>query len=100
MAAEAVCAMNSDAKVVAHVGNIMDHARFSLAFFQRFKIVLNALDNISTPNEDVQMHLYIIARIDARRYVNNMCQAVGLPLVESGTAGYLGQCTVHIPVDL
>lgn len=46
VAAEAVCAMNPDAKVVAHVGNIMDVARFPLAFFQKFKIVLNALDNI------------------------------------------------------
>ena len=29
--------------------------------------------------------------LDARRHVNKMCIASGVPLVESGTAGYLGQ---------
>ncbi|KAF8432325.1 hypothetical protein L210DRAFT_3507511 [Boletus edulis BED1] len=28
---------------------------------------------------------------DAHRHVNKMCMAAGIPLVESGTAGYLGQ---------
>ena len=28
---------------------------------------------------------------DARRHVNKMCVAAGVPLVESGTAGYYGQ---------
>ena len=28
---------------------------------------------------------------DARRHVNKMCMAANVPLVESGTAGYLGQ---------
>jgi ubiquitin-like 1-activating enzyme E1 B len=28
---------------------------------------------------------------DARRHVNKMCMAAQVPLVESGTAGYLGQ---------
>lgn len=37
--------------------------------------------------------------LDARRYVNNICQTVRVPLVESGTAGYLGQCTVILPVE-
>lgn len=36
--------------------------------------MLNALDNL-----------------DARRHVNRMCVAAQVPLVESGTAGYLGQ---------
>jgi molybdopterin/thiamine biosynthesis adenylyltransferase len=30
-------------------------------------------------------------RVDARRHVNKMCMAANVPLVESGTAGYLGQ---------
>lgn len=32
-----------------------------------------------------------IRHSDARRHVNKICMAAGLPLVESGTAGYLGQ---------
>lgn len=30
----------------------------------------------------------------ARNHVNRMCLAADVPLVESGTAGYLGQATV------
>jgi len=30
----------------------------------------------------------------ARRHVNRMCLAADVPLIESGTAGYLGQVTV------
>ena len=49
-------------------------AEYDLHFFKTFDIVLNALDNV-----------------DARRHVNRMCLAANVPLVESGTAGYLGQ---------
>ena len=34
---------------------------------------------------------YLNPITDARRHVNKMCMAVRVPLVESGTAGYLGQ---------
>jgi len=34
---------------------------------------------------------YLNLVIDARRHVNKMCMAARVPLVESGTAGYLGQ---------
>jgi len=47
IAAEAVMAMNPKSKVVPHVGNIMDTNQFPVAFFQKFDIVLNALDNLS-----------------------------------------------------
>jgi len=47
---------------------------FNVAFFERFKVVLNALDNLT-----------------ARYHVNRMCLAAGVPLIESGTAGYEGQ---------
>jgi molybdopterin/thiamine biosynthesis adenylyltransferase len=30
---------------------------------------------------------------DARRHVNRLCCAANVPLIESGTAGYLGQVT-------
>ncbi|KAJ3128085.1 E1 ubiquitin-activating protein uba2 [Nowakowskiella sp. JEL0407] len=53
---------------------------FSVSWFQSFSIVLNALDNLS-----------------ARRHVNLMCVAAKVPLIESGTQGYEGQVTVHIP---
>jgi hypothetical protein len=39
-----------------------------------FSLVLNGLDNL-----------------EARRHVNRLAMAAGVPLVESGTAGYLGQ---------
>jgi molybdopterin/thiamine biosynthesis adenylyltransferase len=37
--------------------------------------------------------------LDARRHVNRMCLAANVPLIESGTAGYLGQATVIQPVS-
>jgi ubiquitin-like 1-activating enzyme E1 B len=40
----------------------------------QFNIVLNALDNV-----------------DARRHVNRVCLATDMPLIESGTMGYVGQ---------
>ena len=43
----------------------------------KFVLVLNALDNRA-----------------ARSHVNRMCLAADVPLVESGTAGYLGQVIV------
>lgn len=48
--------------------------QFGLDFFKGFDIVLNGLDNL-----------------EARRHVNRLCLASRTPLVESGTAGYLGQ---------
>lgn len=49
---------------------------YGLDFFKRFAIVMNALDNRS-----------------ARSHVNRMCLAAKVPLIESGSAGYLGQVT-------
>ncbi|THH14856.1 hypothetical protein EW146_g5545 [Bondarzewia mesenterica] len=62
-------------------GNIKD-PQFDLHWFKQFDIVLNALDNL-----------------DARRHVNKMCMAGGIPLVESGTAGYLGQVQPLLKTD-
>ncbi|EOD09797.1 hypothetical protein EMIHUDRAFT_452826 [Emiliania huxleyi CCMP1516] len=58
----------------AHLGNIKDTEQFGPDFFKTFNIVLNALDNV-----------------DARRHVNRLCLSVGIPLIESGTEGYVGQ---------
>jgi hypothetical protein len=53
--------------------NVKDKS-FGVAYFKRFAVVLIALDNES-----------------ARRHVNRMCLAAGVPLVEAGTSGYSGQ---------
>eukprot|EP01102_Stenamoeba_stenopodia_P019965 TRINITY_DN7645_c0_g1_i3.p1 TRINITY_DN7645_c0_g1~~TRINITY_DN7645_c0_g1_i3.p1 ORF type:complete len:630 (+),score=158.34 TRINITY_DN7645_c0_g1_i3:38-1927(+) len=77
VAAEAVSRFNpSGVKLTAEVGNIKS-PEFNASFFKRFDLVINALDNI-----------------EARRHVNRMCLSVGIGLVESGTAGYLGQVQV------
>ena len=62
-------------------GNIKS-PEFTFDFFKTFDIVLNGLDNV-----------------DARRYVNRMCLAAGVPLVESGTEGYIGQARAIIKGD-
>ena len=76
IAAQAVSAYASDVTLVPHTGSIFD-PEFSPAFFRSFDMVLNALDNVA-----------------ARRHVNRLCLATGVPLIESGTAGYLGQVAV------
>ena len=45
-----------------------------MAYFRSFDVVVSALDNLET-----------------RRYVNRMCVAADVPLVESGTTGFFGQ---------
>jgi len=47
---------------------------FDLDFFKSFTLVVNALDNRA-----------------ARSYVNDMCLDADVPLIESGSQGYLGQ---------
>ncbi|EIW75894.1 hypothetical protein CONPUDRAFT_139860 [Coniophora puteana RWD-64-598 SS2] len=64
---------NPNAHIYPIHGNIKE-PQFDIEWFKGFDIVLNALDNL-----------------DARRHVNKMCMAAGVPLIESGTAGYLGQ---------
>ncbi|KAL3780881.1 hypothetical protein ACHAW5_001348 [Stephanodiscus triporus] len=65
------------AAYLPHHGNVFDNSRFNVPFFQKFALVLNALDNVA-----------------ARRRVNRLCLASDVPLIEAGTAGYLGQVTV------
>ena len=73
VAAAAAKAFNPDVKITAHYGNVKD-PQFGISYIQTFQIVLNALDNI-----------------DARRHVNRLCLAANVPLIDSGTTGYLGQ---------
>ena len=60
-------------RIVAKRANIKE-CEFSFDFFQSFDIVLNGLDNVA-----------------ARQHVNRCCLEAGVPLIESGTKGYLGQ---------
>ncbi|KAI0327705.1 hypothetical protein GY45DRAFT_1327242 [Cubamyces sp. BRFM 1775] len=73
VAAKTASAFNPNVKITPIHANIKE-PQFDVAWFRGFDIVLNALDNL-----------------DARRHVNKMCMAANVPLVESGTAGYLGQ---------
>lgn len=74
MARDAAQRFNPLVNLVAHHADIKT---FDVSFFAGFTVVFNALDNL-----------------DARRHVNRMCLAAGVPLIESGTAGFLGQVQV------
>ena len=72
-----------ETSITAYHGNVKEGIKdkdgnsivaFDMAFFESFHIVLNGLDNV-----------------DARRHINRNCLAAGVPLIESGTEGYLGQ---------
>ncbi|KAG7095068.1 hypothetical protein E1B28_005858 [Marasmius oreades] len=73
VAAQSAAPFNPNIRIKPLHANIKE-PQFDVRWFQGFDIVLNALDNL-----------------DARRHVNKMCMAAQVPLVESGTAGYLGQ---------
>ena len=53
------------------------NSEYDVDFFKSFQIVVNALDNRS-----------------ARSHVNRMCLAANVPLIESGSEGYLGQLSL------
>ena len=73
VAAQSAMSFNPDAHITAYHGNVKD-TEFNVAFFEKYDLVLNALDNV-----------------DARRHVNRLCLAADTPLIESGTTGYIGQ---------
>ncbi|XP_054748219.2 SUMO-activating enzyme subunit 2-like isoform X2 [Lytechinus pictus] len=76
VAKESVLTFNPDVSIEARHDSIMN-PEYNRDFFKQFTMVLNALDNRA-----------------ARNHVNRMCLAADVPLVESGSAGYLGQVTV------
>ncbi|KAM0786804.1 hypothetical protein ACM66B_002237 [Microbotryomycetes sp. NB124-2] len=73
VARETALKFNPDVNIKALHRNIKD-ADFDVDYFKSFDFVMNALDNL-----------------DARRHVNKMCLAADVPLIESGTQGYVGQ---------
>ncbi|KAK7186519.1 ThiF family protein [Paraphaeosphaeria sporulosa] len=76
VAKESAGRFNPNVKIEAYHDNIKD-PRFNVAWFSKFDIVFNALDNL-----------------EARRHVNKMCLAADVPLIESGTTGFNGQVQV------
>jgi ubiquitin-like 1-activating enzyme E1 B len=81
MAAQSIMKTRKDPllKITSHIGNIKDKEKFDVNFFKQFNLILNALDNI-----------------DARTYINIMCQKLKIPLINSGTEGFLGNVANHI----
>ncbi|XP_057788258.1 SUMO-activating enzyme subunit 2 isoform X2 [Salvia miltiorrhiza] len=78
VARDAVLKFRPNISITSYHANVKD-PDFNVDFFKRFNVVLNGLDNL-----------------DARRHVNRLCLAADVPLVESGTTGFLGQVTVHV----
>nr|AAN03851.1 SUMO activating enzyme 2 [Arabidopsis thaliana] len=78
VARDAVLRFRPNINIRSYHANVKN-PEFDVDFFKQFDVVLNGLDNL-----------------DARRHVNRLCLAADVPLVESGTTGFLGQVTVHI----
>ncbi|XP_034391090.1 SUMO-activating enzyme subunit 2 [Cyclopterus lumpus] len=76
VAKESVLQFCPTVNITAYHDSIMN-PDYNVEFFRNFMLVMNALDNRA-----------------ARNHVNRMCLAADIPLIESGTAGYLGQVTV------
>lgn len=76
VAKESALHFKASAKIIAHHDSITNPC-YDVDFFKGFSVVMNALDNKA-----------------ARSHVNRMCLAADVPLIESGTAGYLGQVSV------
>ncbi|GAA5913687.1 hypothetical protein JCM8208_005902 [Rhodotorula glutinis] len=73
VARETALKFNPHVNITALHRNIKDD-EYDVDYFKSFDFVMNALDNL-----------------DARRHVNKMCLAADIPLLESGTSGYVGQ---------
>lgn len=75
VAAAATREFNPDVSINAFHDNIKSD-KFNVNYFKKFNCVLNALDNTG-----------------ARKHVNRLCLAAGVPLIDGGTTGYSGQVT-------
>ncbi|XP_022098107.1 SUMO-activating enzyme subunit 2-B-like isoform X2 [Acanthaster planci] len=76
VAKESALRFNPNAKIDARHESITT-TEYNREFFMQFNVVMNALDNRA-----------------ARNHVNRMCLAADVPLIESGSGGYLGQVSV------
>jgi len=73
VARESVLKFNPDVRIEAFHTKIQD-PMFDYEYMRKFDVVLSALDNVQ-----------------ARTYLNRLCYAANVPIVESGTHGYVGQ---------
>lgn len=73
VARETALKFNPNVDIKAYHDSIFNTS-YGVSFYQRFNMVLNALDNRA-----------------ARNHVNRMCLNAKVPLIESGTSGYNGQ---------
>ncbi|CAB3408553.1 unnamed protein product [Caenorhabditis bovis] len=78
IAAEAVKSFCPSVEINYYHDSIFSE-QFNLSYFSQFQIVINALDNKA-----------------ARTHVNRMCLAAKIPLIDSGSSGYVGQVTVIV----
>jgi ubiquitin-like 1-activating enzyme E1 B len=90
IAAQTAAPFNPNVRIRPIHGNIKE-PQYDIEWFRQFDIVLNALDNLGTTLFLPTNNPDFDGETDARRHVNKMCMAAQIPLVESGTAGYLGQ---------
>ncbi|KAK2841868.1 hypothetical protein Q5P01_012068 [Channa striata] len=85
VAKESVLQFCPSANITSYHDSIMN-PDYNVEFFRQFQLVMNALDNRGIPTisfKDLPATMF-----------NRMCLAADIPLIESGTAGYLGQVTV------
>uniref|UniRef100_A0A0R3RSQ4 SUMO-activating enzyme subunit n=1 Tax=Elaeophora elaphi TaxID=1147741 RepID=A0A0R3RSQ4_9BILA len=75
IAAEAIRSIAPNVKIVCYHDSVLKE-EYGVDFFQKFTVVLSALDNIG-----------------ARNHINRLCLAARVPLIESGSSGYLGHAT-------
>uniref|UniRef100_A0A0N5C4G3 SUMO-activating enzyme subunit n=2 Tax=Strongyloides papillosus TaxID=174720 RepID=A0A0N5C4G3_STREA len=66
-------------KIEYYYDSIMSE-KYGFQFFKKYAVIFNALDNFA-----------------ARNFVNRMCIAGEIPLVDAGTSGYIGSCRPIIP---
>lgn len=82
VARDAVLRFRPQINIRSYHANVKN-PEFDVDFFKQFDVVLNGLDNL-----------------DARRHVNRLCLAADVPLVESGTTGFLGQVLIYLKQNL
>ena len=66
-------------EIKSYIGNIKDEKKFNEKFYSNFDLILNALDNN-----------------DARYFINNICIKSNIPLINSGSEGFIGMINWHI----